>query len=104
MNESRSRIWYSTYSSAKAIERLQHQNLEHHHCIKRLAVGVALPLFRQRPHCRLDVRAEALERNDGVKRFERISLRTDRLKTLVEIEKTGLSHRFPPRRQSSQNT
>src|SRR5262249_1223038 len=32
------------------------------------------------PHYRLDTRAEALERNNRVKRFERIPLGTDRLK------------------------
>src|SRR6516165_1127915 len=80
----------------QVIERLQHQNLKHHHCIERLAAGVALPLLGRRPDYRLDVRAEALEWNDAVKGFQRIPLGTDRLKTLVEIEKAGLSHRIPP--------
>ena len=50
-----------------------------------------------RSRYRLDVRAEVLEGNNEVKDFERIPLGTDRLKTLVEIEKARLSHRIPPR-------
>jgi len=34
---------------------------------------------------------------DRVKRFERIPLGTDRLKTFVEIEKARLPHDVPPR-------
>jgi hypothetical protein len=91
MNDSRSRIWYSTCSYAS-------------HRIERLAAGVALPLLGRGPDYRLDVRSEALEGNDRVKRFERIPLGTDRLKTFVEIEKARLPHGVPPRCPSSQNT
>src|SRR5262249_17114429 len=80
----------------QVVKSLQHQNLEHHHRIERLAAGVALPLLGRGPDYRLDARAEALERNNRVKRIERIPLGTDRLKTLVEIEKAWLSHHIPP--------
>src|SRR5262249_36836276 len=79
-------------------------NLEHHHRIERLAAGVTLPLLGRGPDYRLDVRAEALEGNDRVKRFERIPLGTDRLKTFVEIEKARLPHDVPPRCPRSRDT
>jgi hypothetical protein len=48
--------------------------------------------------------AEALERNDAVKRLERIALGANRLETLVEIVETQLPHGIPPPGQSSRNT
>jgi hypothetical protein len=50
-----------------------------------------------KPNHRLDLGAEALERNKSIKRLERITLGTDRLKTFVEIEKARLPHRIPLR-------
>jgi hypothetical protein len=40
--------------------------------------------------------ARALERNDAVKRLERIALGANRLETLVEIVETQLPHGIPP--------
>jgi hypothetical protein len=48
--------------------------------------------------------AEALERNDAVKRLERIALGANRLETLVEIVETQLPQGIPPPGQSSRDT
>jgi hypothetical protein len=79
------------------VKCLQHQNLEHHDGVEGLAAGVALPLLGCKPNHRLDLGPEALERNKSIKRLERITLGTYRLKTSVEVEKARLPQRIPLR-------
>jgi hypothetical protein len=82
------------------VKRLQHQDLEHHDGIERLAAGIALSLLGRKPHHRLNLGAEALEWYDGVKRLKRIAFGADRLQTLVEIVEAQLPHRVSPGQSS----
>jgi hypothetical protein len=77
------------------VKRLQHQDLEHQHGVEGPAAGIALPFLGRKPDDRFDLSAETLERNDDVKRLERIALGANRLETLVEIVEAQLPHGIP---------
>jgi hypothetical protein len=80
----------------QVVKRLQHQHLEHHDGVERLAPGVALPRLGRQPDHRLDVGAEALEGDERAQRLQRITLGADRLQAPVEIVEPQLTHGRPP--------
>jgi len=79
----------------QVVKRLQQKDLEHHDGIEGLAAGIALPLLGRKPDHRLDLGPEALKRNEGAQRFQRIALGADRLQTLVQIVEPQLTHGLP---------
>src|ERR1035441_1167650 len=77
----------------KIVKRLQHQHPKHHDDIDRLAASAALLVIRRRQHHGLNIGTEAVERHHPINHLQWITLRRNRLKPLVRIEKSQLPHR-----------
>ena len=100
MNERRSRTWVSTALVGEVVERLQDQDLEHQHLVKRLAPGRGLARpGRLALAGLLEGRAQPVERklypgdqsvDPGQKR---VRLGIEAVVAAAEVEEAGLVHR-----------
>ena len=87
MNERGSRTWYANCSSKEVVELAQHERLEDHDRVPRLAAGLRLPRLRRPAPDRLQPGPEIFPGHHRVQLHQRIRLRVQPRIALRDIEK-----------------